>query len=63
MAENVTDLNKLKLAMTYMARASNNYRVKVKSQAERKAALESEGQETISPSTNLNGDTSPFSKT
>ena len=63
MAENITDLNKLKESMTFMAVASKNYRDKVRAQQIRKAALESEGQEIITPSSNLNGDTSPFSKT
>jgi len=63
LAENITDLNKLKTAMEYMAKASKNYREKVKAQAIRKAAIETEGQEIITPSSNLNGDTSPFGNT
>lgn len=63
MPENVTDLTKLRDAMTFMAGASRNYRKKVKDLKERKEALDNEPQVSISPSTSLKGDTTPSGPT
>jgi len=59
LADNVTDLSKLKASMEFMSGASKNYRTKVKEQKIKRDALALEPQETISPLFNTNGDTNP----